>query len=132
MDEKLKKQAIDLFVAHYGVTPEKFGHPVIDVYQEKKEFLFGRNREVIEARLIELKLQSFFEKAYWVPIFLIVITGLQVVFMFLFQWYRPYFRDGLLFLIFLLLCWGGVLYFQWLKLQEAREKCQEGLMEIFY
>ncbi len=132
MDFKQRAQAIEAFVAQYGMTPEKYGYPVIDVCAKQKKFLFGKDKEVIEARLTEFRLESFFDKAYLMPVFVVAVVVLQMIFMFVFRQFLPYFRDCVLFLVFLSICWGCFMYLVGKKLKAARKKSQEGLIEIFY
>lgn len=132
MDWLIKAQAIEMFIAQYGVSPEKFGYPAIGVCSQRSLFLFGKNDEVVEAYQTAVKLNAFFERAYQMPVLIVILIVTQSIGMFLFPNFAPYFNDCILFLLFLSLCWGGWMYFMWRKFVKARVISRSTVIEIAY
>lgn len=132
MDEKLKKQAIDLFVAQYGVTPYDKGFPVIDVGAEQNTFLFGVDESALCAYKKADALNAFARKTLWLsPLFVLLMYAAGVGRCFFPQYKLLLFVAMCLFLC-ALLGWGGVLFYLRRKFLDARRMAQDKVIEIGY
>ena len=132
MDEKLKKQAIDLFVAQYGVTPYDKGFPVIDVGAEQNTFLFGVDESALCAYKKADALNAFARKTLWLsPLFVLLMYaaggGICV-----FPQYKWQLFAVLCVFFCTLLGWGGVLFYLRRKFLVARRMAQDKVIEIGY
>lgn len=130
MEEKLKKQAIDLFVAQYGVTPQDKGVPVIDIGSKQDTFLFGVDENALSAYKKADALNAFARKTLWLSPLLALLmyaAGAGICVFPQYKW-QLFAVIGVFFCA--LLGWGGVLFSFRRKFLDARKISKDKVIEI--
>lgn len=132
MDEKLRKQAIDLFVAQYGISPQDKGFPIIDVSAKQTAFLFGVDESALCAYKKVDAINKFGERFFWVPALFVILmyaAGMMV------DNHPEYISLGLTAIwigIFALLGWGVFIVILYRKFRDAKSKSKDKVINLSF
>lgn len=132
MEEKLRKKAIDLFIAQYGVAPLDKGFLAIDIDAAQDSFLFGVDESALTNYKKANKLNDFAGKTLWVsPLFVLLIYGAGIGLCF-FPHYKELFIVAICVFFCAFLAWGCFLVYKSRKFYDARGKSDGKVISLFY